>query len=85
MQRLWGLDSPSDRFYSLGCHSPAWILVWIWVFFLQEKGFFPPGDWEEAHGDVGGGRKQQLAEQTLFSHLSFSSGRRGGREKALEK
>lgn len=53
--------------------------------FLAGKGFFPPGDWEEAHGDVGGGRKQQLAEQTLFSHLSFSSGKRGGREKALEK
>lgn len=53
--------------------------------FRSRKGFFfVSGDGEEAHGNVGGGKKQRLVQQILSAHLSFSSRRREGREKTLK-
>lgn len=54
-------------------------------FFRSGEGFFfVSGDEEEAHGNVGGGKKQRLVEQIISAHLSFSSRRREGREKTLK-
>lgn len=52
---------------------------------MAGKWFFFPGDWEEAHGDAGGGRKQRFVNQMLFSRLGFSFWRREGRGETLEK
>lgn len=43
-------------------HLSAWMLFVEFGVFLAGKWVCFPGDWEEAHGDAGGGRKQGFAD-----------------------
>jgi len=53
--------------------------------FLAGKWVCFPGDWEEAHGDDRGRRKQWFVDQMLFSLLDFSFWTREWRGETLEK
>lgn len=62
-------------------HLSAWVssgVFWGFVLFLAGKWVCFPGDWEEARGDVGGGRKEEFVDLFSPRFLFPDKGREGG-------